>query len=88
MAFGFRDILDLHCYTSGTKKKKKVIYAIVLVVIWCIWKIGNNVVFNQVNPEITKVVEEAKSLSFLWVKNRSKEHGWNWNHWKAFNILM
>ncbi|XP_021995164.1 uncharacterized protein LOC110892298 [Helianthus annuus] len=48
IAFGIRDILALHEIHPGSSKRKKALYAVILVTFWCIWKTRNEVVFGQV----------------------------------------
>ncbi|KAJ0900727.1 putative reverse transcriptase zinc-binding domain-containing protein [Helianthus annuus] len=86
VAFCLRDLLDAHLFLHGCKKKKKVLNAIVQVVIWCVWKVRNEVIFGQVAPSISSVVEESKSMAFLWIKNRSGSSQWSWNEWRSFSI--
>ncbi|KAJ0732921.1 putative RNA-directed DNA polymerase [Helianthus annuus] len=88
LAFCLRDLLDLHFFMQGSNRKKKVINAIVQVVIWSIWRMRNEVIFGQVDPCITRVVEESKSMSFHWIKNRSRSSHWTWNDWRAFSISL
>ncbi|KAJ0834459.1 hypothetical protein HanRHA438_Chr16g0743841 [Helianthus annuus] len=46
----------------------------------------NEVIFGQAVPCISKVVEESKSMSYNWIKNRSRSSHWSWNDWRAFSI--
>ncbi|MFS7976006.1 hypothetical protein Hanom_Chr10g00887441 [Helianthus anomalus] len=73
IAFEVKDLLTLHWFSPGSRKRKKALYAVILVGFWCIWKTRNEAVFGQGSPSITKVLDEVKSLAYLWVKNRSKE---------------
>ncbi|KAJ0860577.1 putative reverse transcriptase zinc-binding domain-containing protein [Helianthus annuus] len=88
VAFSFKDILDTHISVYGSKKKKKVISVIIQVVIWSIWRMRNEVIFGLVEPNISKVVEESKSMAYHWIKNRSRSHTWSWSEWRNFNIVM
>ncbi|MFS8005457.1 hypothetical protein Hanom_Chr13g01237551 [Helianthus anomalus] len=64
-----------------------MLQAIVHIVIWCIWKTRNEVMFNNAQPIMVKVPEEVKSLGFLWVKNRSKEVNFSWEDWSRFSVF-
>ncbi|XP_022019793.1 uncharacterized protein LOC110919854 [Helianthus annuus] len=88
IAFSLRDILDAHMFLPGSKKKKKVFGAISHVVIWSLWKMRNEVLFGEANPSVSKVVEESKSMSYHWVKNRSKSSHWSWGEGCSFNLVM
>ncbi|MFS7922183.1 hypothetical protein Hanom_Chr03g00245931 [Helianthus anomalus] len=65
---------------------KKALYAIVLVAIWCIWRMRNEVTFGQLSPSTTKVLDEVKSMGFLWVKNRSEEVTLTWENSSRFSM--
>nr|XP_043618954.1 uncharacterized protein LOC122590843 [Erigeron canadensis] len=38
-AFSFKDLLDIHVYMRGSVSLKKAFYGVVLVAIWCIWRV-------------------------------------------------
>ncbi|XP_021975210.1 uncharacterized protein LOC110870332 [Helianthus annuus] len=63
-AFSLKDIRDAHVFLNGSKMKRMVLNAIAQVVIWCIWRLRNEIVFGQATPNITKVVEESKSMAY------------------------
>ncbi|KAL9995937.1 putative RNA-directed DNA polymerase [Helianthus debilis subsp. tardiflorus] len=88
IAFSLKDIIDCYSCVNGSKEKKKIINAIVQVVIWCLWRMRNNVLFGQASPNISKVVEESKSMAYHWFKNRSGHSQWSWNDWRSFNLGM
>ncbi|KAJ0511624.1 putative RNA-directed DNA polymerase [Helianthus annuus] len=87
-AFSLKDILEAHKAVHGSKKKKLVFNAIAQVVIWSVWRMRNEVLFGQASPSVSKVVEEVKSLTFLWIKNRSGSSNWSWNDWRSFSVNM
>ncbi|KAJ0558404.1 putative reverse transcriptase zinc-binding domain-containing protein [Helianthus annuus] len=87
VAFDFKDLLDLHDFSSGPQKRKKTMQAIFHIVIWCIWKTRNEVIFRNSQPNVIKVLEEVKSLGYLWVKNRSRETSITWEGWSRFSVF-
>ncbi|MFS7930782.1 putative RNA-directed DNA polymerase [Helianthus anomalus] len=83
-AFELNDVLSIHETCSGNSTKKKGIHAVVLVSIWSIWKLRNDSVFNNSVPHTTKILDEIKAMSFLWVKNRAKLVSLTWSDWSRF----
>ncbi|XP_076909288.1 uncharacterized protein LOC143566483 [Bidens hawaiensis] len=85
-AFTIRDLLEMHRYTSFSKRKAKAFYAVCLTTIWCVWRARNALVFEG-NPMIlNKVVGKIKTLSYLWVKHRGKNTTLTWEMWRGFKI--
>ncbi|KAM0025257.1 hypothetical protein Hdeb2414_s0021g00572411 [Helianthus debilis subsp. tardiflorus] len=46
-AFTLRDIRDLHEFIHGSKKKRKAFHVVVLIALWCLWRLRNDMVFNR-----------------------------------------
>ncbi|MFS7907616.1 putative reverse transcriptase zinc-binding domain-containing protein [Helianthus anomalus] len=91
IAFSFKDVLDLHLTVNGSKRRKKVLNAITQVVVWSVWRVWrmrNEVIFNHASPSVVKVVEEIKTMAYLWIKNRMRSSGWSWSDWRSFNFVM
>ncbi|XP_022040199.1 uncharacterized protein LOC110942742 [Helianthus annuus] len=86
IAFGINDLLTLHGVSSGSRKKRKALHAVVLVTFWCIWKMRNDVVFRQSSPNAMKMLDKIKSMAYLWVNHRSKEAALTWEDWSRFNF--
>ncbi|XP_022003010.1 uncharacterized protein LOC110900427 [Helianthus annuus] len=87
IAFVIRDIFGLHNFSPGSRKRKKTLQAISHIAIWSIRKTRNEVMFNNAQPNVIKVLEEVKSLGFLWVKNRSRELDLSWEDWCRFSVF-
>ncbi|XP_076894468.1 uncharacterized protein LOC143546762 [Bidens hawaiensis] len=85
-AFCIQDLLDLFKYSGFTSSKKKAFHAVCLITMWSIWKLRNDVVFNGKPSQLARVVGEIKSLSFLWIKNRSKKLNISWEDWTRFHL--
>ncbi|KAJ0887458.1 hypothetical protein HanRHA438_Chr09g0391051 [Helianthus annuus] len=67
-------------------KRKKAIHAIILV-IWCIWRRRNESMFRSASPDPIKVLDEVKSMAYLWLKNRLKEASITWDQWSRFSFF-
>ncbi|KAJ0910410.1 putative reverse transcriptase zinc-binding domain-containing protein [Helianthus annuus] len=85
-AFTVKDILDWHNNVQGNDVWRKLIYAIMQVAIWVIWRSRNEATFNgkQINRE--QMVNEVKHLSFLWVGSRSRLKEVSWEEWCNFDM--
>ncbi|XP_035842805.1 uncharacterized protein LOC118489214 [Helianthus annuus] len=86
IAFGINDLLTLQDSASGSRRKRKVVHAIILVTFWSIWKMRNETVFKQGVPNVTRTLDEIKSMAYLWVKSRSKVVDLTWKNWSRFNL--
>ncbi|XP_021980533.1 uncharacterized protein LOC110876677 [Helianthus annuus] len=88
IAFSIKDLLSLHEFvvSAGFSRKRKALHAVILVAFWCIWKQRNEVIFRQVAPNCTKLLDEIKSMAYLWVKNRSKMVSITWEEWSRFSF--
>ncbi|XP_021975217.1 uncharacterized protein LOC110870339 [Helianthus annuus] len=71
---------------KGSKVWKKVINLILQTTIWHIWKARNEQEFKGTRVSGSKVVEEIKADSFIWLKSRSKFENINWVRWVDFNV--
>ncbi|XP_022019692.1 uncharacterized protein LOC110919741 [Helianthus annuus] len=53
--------------------KKEIIYGILIVICWRIWKARNEKVFASVIPNVVQLISDIKSLGYLWYRNRNKK---------------
>ncbi|KAM0005010.1 putative reverse transcriptase zinc-binding domain-containing protein [Helianthus debilis subsp. tardiflorus] len=58
--FSLKDLLEYRNFVQGSAKKKKALYAVSLVYLWSVslWRMRNDMVFNQGQVSVQKVVEE------------------------------
>ena len=68
--------------------KKKRIRGIFMVTIWALWKERNKVVFQDSDPKVVEVVSIVKSLSFVWLKFRTKCNRIDWKDWVTNPLYM
>ena len=66
----------------------KVTNAVILTTLWTIWKARNARVFNNIETPPAKVLEDIKTSSFLWIKNRGKGIMVNWGSWCIFPFAV
>ncbi|KAJ0497884.1 putative reverse transcriptase zinc-binding domain-containing protein [Helianthus annuus] len=83
-AFSTRDLLLVHKVQRLDRRLKKVFHGIMITACWCIWKTRNGVIFSGKTAEATRTLEEIKSLSYLWIKNRSPLKDVSWKNWCNF----
>ncbi|XP_022041199.1 uncharacterized protein LOC110943773 [Helianthus annuus] len=85
-AFTVKDLLGWYKNVQENNAWRKLIYAIMQVAVWVIWRSRNEVTFNgkQVNRE--QMVNEIKHLSYLWVGCRSRLKEVSWEEWCNFDM--
>ncbi|KAK1436799.1 hypothetical protein QVD17_02582 [Tagetes erecta] len=78
------DLLKVPNLWPLSPEKKKVIYAIFLSTLWCLWKAWNDRNFNNLFKTDRDILGDIKSLSFLWIKTRAKMINLKWRQWCNF----
>ncbi|XP_076920464.1 uncharacterized protein LOC143581588 [Bidens hawaiensis] len=81
------EILDFPKKSIKNKEECRAVQSISMVVCWMIWKARNDVIFNNVPFQMSKIVNDIKSASFLWVKHRCKRPSLEWEKWCKFNFV-
>lgn len=71
-------------YSTNSKELKRGLRLIWQAVVWVIWSVRNNVIFNNGVVEVDYMVEEIKRLSWTWSLTRTKIqpclfYEWHWN---------
>ncbi|KAJ0880409.1 hypothetical protein HanRHA438_Chr10g0462791 [Helianthus annuus] len=77
-AFDTSDLFIMHKHMGFSKKKAKVIQAVILITMWCLWKARKDLVFNQKQTSHTQIIEQIKALGFLWMSSRAKGLTFSW----------
>ncbi|XP_022041002.1 uncharacterized protein LOC110943567 [Helianthus annuus] len=85
----FEDILKLPS-VSGKQNKwyKRIVKGILMVVCWALWITRNKKAFNGYSTRVIEIVALMKSMSFFWLKNRSKFRDLEWKDWFRFDLYM
>ncbi|PWA59444.1 RNA-directed DNA polymerase, eukaryota, Reverse transcriptase zinc-binding domain protein [Artemisia annua] len=86
--FDIDDLLHIHKNIKGPKWAKKVIRGIIMTTCWAIWNARNKKVFDEYNPKVAEVVAVVKSMSFLWLKSRSRFISLLWKDWVVFPLYL
>ncbi|KAJ0836378.1 putative RNA-directed DNA polymerase [Helianthus annuus] len=85
-AFSVRDLLLVHKEQQMEQRLRKAFHGVMITACWCVWKARNEAVFSGLSPNVAKTLEDIKSLSYLWVKNRSSFKHMSWNNWYNFIV--
>ncbi|KAJ0743947.1 putative reverse transcriptase zinc-binding domain-containing protein [Helianthus annuus] len=84
--FSIKDLLEVVKCSGWSKSRKEILYGIVMVTCWRIWKARNERIFSQKSRSVAELVADVKSLSYLWYCSRGKNGGVDWKGWKVFSF--
>lgn len=87
-AFNIQDLLQVFTTVKGCKWKKKIVHGIVIVTMWAIWNQRNETIFRGMEPSVENIVSMVKSLSFLWLKNRTRYRRLVWKDWSRYPLYI
>ncbi|PWA47226.1 RNA-directed DNA polymerase, eukaryota [Artemisia annua] len=82
--FSFKDLLEFHKYSGLSGIAKDILYGIIIISCWCIWRARNNFKFQSKKAKVEVVIGEIKVLGFLWAKSRAKVPSLDWDRWCKF----
>ncbi|PWA60030.1 RNA-directed DNA polymerase, eukaryota, Reverse transcriptase zinc-binding domain protein [Artemisia annua] len=88
IVFDVKDLLLIPDSVGGSKWAKKIVRGIIMTTCWVIWKARNAKVFEGVIPKVHEIVATIKSLSFLWLRSRSRFKIIQWKDWSVFPMYM
>ncbi|PWA81382.1 reverse transcriptase domain, Reverse transcriptase zinc-binding domain protein [Artemisia annua] len=84
--FSFKDVFQLINHLDGSKTRKEVIYGLLILTCWCLWKARNDKIFNNREANVVHIVSDVKVLGFLWYSSRFKEGKVDWKRWCHFRV--
>ncbi|KAL8493193.1 hypothetical protein ACS0TY_024418 [Phlomoides rotata] len=64
-----------HGEILGGHTNKRIAYSLWVGRIWLIWKIRNDLIFNNINPSVEKAVGEIKARLWSWLSIRKTDWG-------------
>jgi hypothetical protein len=65
-----RDHFSLCGFLFRFPKGGRTNHLIWLTINWCVWKLRNSVVFNGDSPNISSLLDDIKTYSWLWFSGR------------------
>ncbi|MFS7931421.1 putative reverse transcriptase zinc-binding domain-containing protein [Helianthus anomalus] len=83
-SFSFKDLLELKSHSGLSGKKAEIFHGLVIIGCWCLWRLRNNIRFNNKVARMEDVISEVRSCGFLWAKNRAKLTSLSWSDWCKF----
>ena len=84
--FHVKDVISIHEHSGVAGIKKEVLYGIIIITCWRVWKARNEKIFNGTDTDVVRLVADIKALGFLWYKNRFKGGIVDWEHWCSFDV--
>ncbi|PWA86778.1 alpha carbonic anhydrase 7 [Artemisia annua] len=84
--FSIKDVLQSSNHLDGSKTRKEVIYGLLILTCWCLWKARNDKIFNNREANVVQIVSDVKVLGFLWYSSRFKEGKVDWKGWCHFRV--
>lgn len=85
--FSCKDIFDLHEINGLDRLARERLKGIFFTVVWCLWTARNKSRFENAPSDSRKIVQDIKTLSFLWYSNRVRNVSVDWKMWYDFNFL-
>ncbi|KAJ0495718.1 putative reverse transcriptase zinc-binding domain-containing protein [Helianthus annuus] len=70
--FSVHDVQLIVSQLGCSDKRKEIIYGILVLTCWRIWKARNEKAFAKTNVKIIDIISDVKSLGFLWYRSRGK----------------
>ncbi|XP_076930153.1 uncharacterized protein LOC143594820 [Bidens hawaiensis] len=63
--FSVLDVLQIINHMAESEKKKEVVYGIIVIACWRIWKARNEKVFNGADSNVVQIISDVKSMGYL-----------------------
>ncbi|KAJ0453876.1 hypothetical protein HanIR_Chr15g0734021 [Helianthus annuus] len=82
-----RELLDLYDHVGLQGVAKEIFHGIVLISCWSIRRARNGVKFSNSQVRVEDIINEIKSIGFLWCNSRLKARSLSWTGWCNFVIM-
>ncbi|MFS7941210.1 hypothetical protein Hanom_Chr05g00473521 [Helianthus anomalus] len=56
------------------------------VMVWCIWRCRNNMIFKQKQANLERMKQEIRHYGYIWIRNRFKAQNLSWEQWCSMDI--
>ena len=65
-------MLKIVKHMGGLKAKQDILYGVIILTCWRIWKARNEKVFTSKDTNVAQIISDVKSLGYLWFRGRHK----------------
>ncbi|XP_021986149.1 uncharacterized protein LOC110882437 [Helianthus annuus] len=79
-AFDVTDLLQVAETQTNSKEAKYILRGIVFTTMWALWNERNARIFKDKSRRPIEVMENIKSSSYFWIRNRSRWKDIDWNN--------
>ncbi|KAL9997683.1 putative reverse transcriptase zinc-binding domain-containing protein [Helianthus debilis subsp. tardiflorus] len=86
-AFQVQDLVNMHELCGASGNKKEIIYGLVILACWRLWKARNEKIFNGKKSHVVELISDVKAIGFLWYKHRLKGDIVDWDRWSNFDVM-
>ncbi|XP_021980231.1 uncharacterized protein LOC110876367 [Helianthus annuus] len=82
------DLIKMVDLITTTKQSRYILRGIIITTMWELWNERNNRIFKGKSRRALEVVENIKTTSYFWIRNRSRFKDIDWNVWCNFPLNL
>ncbi|XP_035832890.1 uncharacterized protein LOC118481759 [Helianthus annuus] len=86
--FSIDDIQGYVTQMNNSKTKKEIVYGVLILTAWRIWKARNEKAFASIDANVVHIMSDVKALGYLWYRSRFKDCTLDWKGLCNFLIDM